>query len=740
MLYANVIVDISTGQLDRCFQYRVPPSLVLDVQIGTPVYVPFGRGNRRIRGYIVELTERQDYTGNGMKELLEVIQTEVAVEDQLVQLAVWMKERYGSTLNQCLKTVMPVKEKVRTVQKRFYELSADRQRIEQVLSEARKRRNCQGRVRVLETLQREGRQSETQLCSSQQVSKSVLKALAEAGAIREVYAQSVRMPSVLQGELAAPVLLNGQQQLVVDAITARMDSEHPPFKPCLLHGITGSGKTEVYMELIARVLAKGRQAIVLIPEIALTYQTVMRFYRRFGDQVATIHSRLSAGERFDQFERARQGKASVMIGPRSALFTPFPDLGLLILDEEHESAYKSETMPRYHAREVAAKRAELAQAMLVLGSATPSMESYHRAMQGTYDLYRLTKRASRDSVLAATHVVDMRRELEQGNRSIFSGLLQRLMEDRLAKQEQILLFLNRRGYNSVVSCRSCGNPIRCPHCDVALTAHIGFQLRCHYCGYAISIPKSCPSCGSPYLSGFGLGTEKVQMLIEKQFPGVRTLRMDMDTTSKKDGHQTILSQFGAGGADILIGTQMIVKGHDFPNVTLMGILAADMSLHASQYTASERTFQLLTQAAGRAGRGAKAGDVVIQTYSPGHYSIQAAAKQAYDVFYEEELKFRRLMAYPPVMGMMGILVTSAQEALAEEAIRADASLIADAYPMLQQIGPTNAPVSKIKDIYRKLLYIKALEVDILLEVKQRIERLHQELYSDKVQLIFDLCE
>ena len=741
MRYANVIVDISAGQLDRYFQYRIPPSLVSQVQIGTPVYVPFGRGNRRTRGYIVELTDRQEYEGSEMKELSEVIQTEVAVEDQLVQLAVWMKQRYGSTLNQCLKTVMPVKEKVRTVKKRFYELSPDQLLVEQVLEQARKRSNSQGRVRVLEALQMQDHQSEEQLLQSQQVGKSVLKGLVATGAIREVCTQSFRTPSVLQGEGAKPVRLNDQQKLVVEEITARMDRPvDQPKKPCLIHGITGSGKTEVYMELIAHVLAQGRQAIVLIPEIALTYQTVMRFYRRFGDQVATIHSRLSAGERFDQFERARQGLASVMIGPRSALFTPFPDLGLIVIDEEHESAYKSETMPRYHAREVAVKRAEMAQAMLVLGSATPSMESYHRAISGIYELYCLTRRASKDSILATTHVVDMRKELEEGNRSIFSGTLQTLMEDRLARKEQILLFLNRRGYNSVVSCRSCGEPIQCPHCDVALTAHIGWRLTCHYCGYSIPMPKSCPACGSPYISGFGLGTEKVQILVEKQFPGVRTLRMDMDTTSRKEGHQDILSRFGAGEADILIGTQMIVKGHDFPNVTLMGILAADMSLHSSNYMASERTFQLLTQAAGRAGRGSKAGDVVIQTYSPDHYSIQAAARQDYGAFYGEEMKFRQLMQYPPVMGMMAILVTSAEETLAEAAIQADASLIAEGYPMLQQIGPTAAPVSRMKDIYRKLLYVKSPENEILLEVKQRIERLHQELYGEKVQLIFDLCE
>ena len=468
---------------------------------------------------------------------------------------------------------------------------------------------------------------------------------------------------------------------------------------------------------------------------------------QFGDDVAILHSRLSLGERYDQWDLARTGQAHVVVGARSALFAPLANLGLIIIDEEHEGSYKSEKMPKYHAREVAAKRAELAQAMLVLGSATPSMESYHRAMQGTYDLYRLTKRASRDSVLAATHVVDMRRELEQGNRSIFSGLLQRLMEDRLAKQEQILLFLNRRGYNSVVSCRSCGNPIRCPHCDVALTAHIGFQLRCHYCGYAISIPKSCPSCGSPYLSGFGLGTEKVQMLIEKQFPGVRTLRMDMDTTSKKDGHQTILSQFGAGGADILIGTQMIVKGHDFPNVTLVGILAADLSLYNSDYMAAERTFQLLTQAAGRAGRGAKKGEVIIQTYSPENYAVRLGAEQNYKEFYKYELSYRKLLGYPPVINMLGILFACENEThltqkcneinlLIERRIRAKEAARA-AQNKIQKIGPSEDVIAKINDKYRKMIYLKAEDYSDLTDIKDTIETYMEENPDKQISITFD---
>ena len=397
------------------------------------------------------------------------------------------------------------------------------------------------------------------------------------------------------------------------------------------------------MGLIEYMRTLGKEVIVLIPEIALTYQTVMRFYKRFGPEVSFINSRLSAGERYDQFVRAKNQEISIMIGPRSALFTPFQNLGLIIIDEEHEGAYKSEISPKYHAREAAAFRARQNNAPLVLGSATPSVESYEKAMTGEYHLYTLTERAKKDSRLAKVHVVDLREELKAGNKSIFSGLLQELMEERLSKGQQIMLFMNRRGYANFISCRSCGEAVKCPHCDVTLTLHRDGRMVCHYCGYTAFKPSVCPSCGSPYIAGFGTGTQKIQAMTEQRFPGVSTLRMDLDTTSKKGGHEEILSAFESGKAQILIGTQMIVKGHDFPGVTLVGVLAADTSLYAPDFRCAERTFQLLTQAAGRAGRGDKAGDVVIQTYAPDHYSIQAAAKQDYPMFFRQEMAFRKML-------------------------------------------------------------------------------------------------
>ena len=470
------------------------------------------------------------------------------------------------------------------------------------------------------------------------------------------------------------------------------------------------------------------QVIVLIPEIALTYQTVMRFYGRFGNRVSIINSRLSAGERYDQFERARGGDIDIMIGPRSALFTPFSRLGLIIIDEEHEGAYKSEVVPRYHAREVAVKRAQMQNASVVLGSATPSLEAYTKALRGEYRLFSLHTRAKADSRLADVAVVDLREELKAGNKSIFSRRLQQMIGDRLEKKEQIMMFINRRGYANFVSCRSCGEAIKCPHCDVTLTLHKDNRLVCHYCGYSIPMPDKCPSCGSPYIANFGVGTQKIEMMTKKMFPQARVLRMDLDTTSKKGGHEEILSAFAEGDADILIGTQMIVKGHDFPDVTLVGVLAADLSLYTPDYRAAERTFQLLTQAAGRAGRDARHGDVIIQTYNPEHYSIVTAAEQDYETFYHQEMAYRRLMKYPPVNVLFTVQMASKSEAaLVEAADRLAAHITPQAdEEKVQMIGPVDASVYKINDIYRKILYLKQENYDILIKIRDHIDCFQQE--------------
>ena len=477
------------------------------------------------------------------------------------------------------------------------------------------------------------------------------------------------------------------------------------------------------MKLIETVLDQGQQAIILIPEIALTYQTVRRFYARFGEKVSVINSRQSQGERYDQFKRARRGEVQVMVGPRSALFTPFANLGLIVIDEEHESSYKSENSPRYHARETAVERARLEHARVVLGSATPSLEAYHKAMEGTYGLVKLQSRYQ-DRPMPQVSVVDLREELKAGNRSVLSRKLKEAMKDRLEKREQIILFLNRRGYAGFVSCRSCGQVMKCPHCDVSLSEHNNGRLLCHYCGYETVKPQACPVCGSPYIGGFKAGTQQIEKVVKETFPGVRTLRMDFDTTRTKGSYEKILSAFASHEADVLIGTQMIVKGHDFPDVTLVGIVAADLSLNAEDYRCSERTFQLLCQAVGRGGRGNKPGEAVIQTYHPDHYSIQAASVQDYEAFYQEEMSYRMLLDYPPASHMMAVLGSCPEEELLVQAMHYLELYIHRVYKEkdLHVIGPAYASVGKVKDIYRQVIYLKHEKQETLVRIKDQLEK------------------
>ena len=477
------------------------------------------------------------------------------------------------------------------------------------------------------------------------------------------------------------------------------------------------------MKLIEKVISSGRQVIVLIPEIALTYQTVRRFTGWFGDKVSVLNSRMSPGERYDQFRRARQGGIQIMVGPRSALFTPFSRLGLIIVDEEHEPTYKSENSPRYHAREVAVRRGEMENARVVLGSATPSLESYTKARQGEYLLVKLTERY-RDRPLPEVSIVDLREELKSGNRSVLSRKLQEAVQHRLERGEQAMLFLNRRGYAGFVSCRSCGEVLKCPHCDVALSEHSNGKMICHYCGYERPSVKVCPVCGSPYIGGFKAGTQQIEAVLRREFPDAGILRMDYDTTRARGSYEQILASFAAHEADILVGTQMIVKGHDFPDVTLVGVIAADLSLNEADYRCGERTFQLLTQAVGRSGRGRKTGEAVIQTYHPDHYSIQAAAHQDYERFYEEEMGYRILMDYPPAAHMLTVLASGEDVALlgkGMEFIRKFAERICPDKE-LHIIGPADAAVGKVNDIYRKVFRLKHEDGKLLLDMKDKIEK------------------
>lgn len=723
--FAQIIIDISHEKVDRTFDYRIPPQLEDRISVGVLVKIPFGKGNSLRKGYVVGITDHADYDADKIKEIDSIVEGSVSAESQLIMLAWWLKEQYGSTMNQALKTVLPVKQKVKPKEKKVLRLLIPEEQLEALTAEAEKK-SYKARVRLFKAL-KENPLIPYEVASGQMnLSAATLKPVIEKGYVALESEEIFRNPVKDAGSRVKAVDLNGEQQAVADAFCE--DYEAGKRETYLIHGITGSGKTEVYMEMISRVISEGMQVIVLIPEIALTYQTVMRFYGRFGNRVSIINSRLSAGERYDQFERARGGDIDIMIGPRSALFTPFSRLGLIIIDEEHEGAYKSEVVPRYHARDVAVKRAQMQNASVVLGSATPSLEAYTKALRGEYRLFSLHTRAKADSRLADVAVVDLREELKDGNKSIFSRRLQQMIADRLEKKEQIMMFINRRGYANFVSCRSCGEAIKCPHCDVTLTLHKDNRLVCHYCGYSIPMPDKCPSCGSPYIANFGVGTQKIEMMAKKMFPQARVLRMDLDTTSKKGGHEEILSAFAEGDADILIGTQMIVKGHDFPDVTLVGVLAADLSLYTPDYRAAERTFQLLTQAAGRAGRDARHGDVIIQTYNPEHYSIVTAAEQDYETFYHQEMAYRRLMKYPPVNVLFTVQMASKSEAaLVEAADRLAAHITPQAdEEKVQMIGPVDASVYKINDIYRKILYLKQENYDILIKIRDHIDCFQQE--------------
>lgn len=718
-MYAQVIVDITHEKLDRVFEYSVPPRLEGALQIGSEVVVPFGRGNKETKGYIVGVSKKPSYDPEQVKQILRTEESGRAIEARLVALAAWMKERYGGTMIQALKTVLPVKKKERTLQKRRVRLLLSEEEGREKLCIYLKK-NEKARARLLAGLLEQPEQDYSLLAKKLGATSAAIRALEQQGVLEVRTEQAFRNPVRYKAEEKKDIACSEEQARAIRAFQEDYDAGRR--EAYLLYGVTGSGKTEVYMEMISHVVAKGKQAIVLIPEIALTYQTVLRFYGRFGDRVSILNSRLSPGERSDQAERAERGEVDVMIGPRSALFTPFSNLGLIVIDEEHETAYKSEQAPRYHARETAVQRAKMEGASVVLGSATPSLEAFYRCRKGEYILLTLKNRVAKRE-LPDVYTVDMREELKNGNRSILSDRLRELMEERLKRGQQVMLFLNRRGYAGFVSCRSCGYVVKCPHCDVSLSSHRGGRLVCHYCGYEEQMISRCPSCGSSYVGGFRAGTQAVEELAGREFPSAKVLRMDMDTTRNKDGHEEILSAFANGEADILIGTQMIVKGHDFPGVTLVGVLAADMSLYGEDYRSAERTFQLLTQAAGRAGRGEGKGEVVIQTYNPGHYSIQMAERQDYEGFYEEEMRYRGLMGYPPASELLAVLLAGEDEERLETAARYLKQFAVRAgKEEVQAIGPASPYVGKVKDMYRRVIYLKCKDYHILMGLKDHMER------------------
>lgn len=717
--FANVVIDISHEKVDRLFGYIIPEELRDILQVGDCVEVPFGKGDMPKKAYVIEITDRTDYPVEKLKRILKKVPESVSVEKDAIRLAYWIKDTYGSTMIQALKTVLPAKKIVKPKENKKIVRKAGAEEIRSIYAECVRKKQV-AKARVLKELFEEEVIPYDIVISKLNVSSSTLQGLQRDGAIGIEIETTYRNPVSSAYGKTATVSLSDEQRYIVDEISRDIKAEQSDSKPCgkyLIHGITGSGKTEVYIRLIEETIAQGKQCIMLIPEIALSYQTLMRLYKRFGDRVSVINSSLSPGEKYDQCMRAGNGDIDVIIGPRSALFVPFKNLGLVIIDEEHENSYISESTPKYHTKEVAEELCRIKKAILVLGSATPSVDTYYAARNGEYKLFKMTKRMA-GGMLPEVTVVDLKEELRSGNKSIFSRTLQQKMADKLKNGEQIMLFLNRRGYAGFISCRACGAVMKCPHCDVSLSRHYGGKLVCHYCGYTTCDVTICPECGSKYISGFKAGTQQIEEALIRLFPEVRVLRMDSDTTKTKGSYEKILCAFKNHEADVLIGTQMIVKGHDFPNVTLVGVIAADLSLNESDFRTGERTFQLLTQAVGRAGRGSRGGEAVIQTYRPDHYSIVHASDQNYEAFYDEELAFRMIMDYPPCGKLMQVLVVSKED---RRALGLATALKKRVESKVRVIGPAQDTISKINDFYRYNILLKSDSADVIRECRVIME-------------------
>ncbi len=661
--YCEVIVEIAHEQVDRVFTYRVPEGLRL--LPGMRVMVPFGP--RKVEGYVIRLLPHCDLPESRVKDVIRALEDYPVLLPHMMELAVWIRAQAHCPLVESLRLMIPAQMRGSRVKERTEAWFALSDAIEDIDACVEKQRRAPKRQQILRALEG-GALSRAQLAEKVGDPGEALRALCEQGLVMQYDEEVLRRPyAEMEAHTVEDPPLTEEQQRVLAEIYPAMEQGQGRF---LLHGVTGSGKTEVFIRAVRRCVQQGKTAIVLVPEIALTPQMVEWFRARFGQEGAVLHSRLTPGQRFDEWRRVRRGEAKVVIGARSAIFAPASQVGLIIVDEEHETTYLSDRMPRYDAREVAQARCDREGATLILASATPSMGSFDRALAGELTLLEMPNRVL-GRPMPAVQLVDMREELRNGNKSIFSGPLMEGLRDCMRQGQQAMLFINRRGYNTFVKCRQCGYVVKCGQCDVSMTYHQenGYEpasLRCHYCGSHREPPQTCPSCGSNSIRYFGAGTQMVEEAVRKAFPGVPVLRMDNDTTRSRDAHYELLSRFRSGEAKILIGTQMIAKGLDFPNVTLVGVVAADATLNLPDYRAAERTFQLVTQVAGRAGRADKPGRVVVQTYEPENYCIQAASRQDYRAFFAEEMTFRRRLAYPPYATWCRLLVEAAEPAAARQ--------------------------------------------------------------------------
>lgn len=796
-MIAKVIVDVASKSVDFKFDYLIPERLVSVIQPGIRVVVPFGP--RTIQGYVMEVTTQPDsqLDISKLKNIIEVKDIKPELTPELIALSEWMSTTHVIKRISMLEVMLP--SAIKAKYKKAFMLKDDTELTSKIVErfdkngfyyykDAQKNNDIQllmkllkddiveektiltqnitkktkRAVRVIEgyhpdevlaKLEKVIKQYDLYAYLSEEqhktifltdiedmgFSKSSLDGLIKKGYVEKYDAIVERDPfkdRVFEQESKRQLTID--QQRAYSAINKKIvNQEQATF---LLHGVTGSGKTEVYLQTIEDVLNQGKQAMMLVPEIALTPQMVLRFKRRFGDDVAVLHSGLSNGERYDEWQKIRDGRAQVSVGARSSVFAPFKNLGLIIIDEEHESTYKQEDYPRYHAREIAQWRSEYHHCPVILGSATPCLESYARAEKGVYHLLSLPNRVNQQA-LPNIDIVDMRTELTEGNRSMFSKDLREAIQLRLDRQEQVVLFLNRRGYASFMLCRDCGYVPQCPNCDISLTYHKTTDLlKCHYCGYQETPPNKCPNCESEHIRQVGTGTQKVEELLQQEFEGARIIRMDVDTTSKKGAHEKLLTEFEKGNGDILLGTQMIAKGLDYPNITLVGVLNADTMLNLPDFRASERTYQLLTQVAGRAGRHEKAGQVIIQTYNPDHYSILDVQKNDYLTFYRQEMEYRKLGKYPPYYYLINFTISHKEmKKVMEASQHVHKILLQHLSDKALVLGPSPAALARINNEFRFQILVKYKSEPGLLQAIQFLDDYyHEKFIQEKLALKIDI--
>jgi len=709
-MIAEVVINRSAKKLNRTFDYKIPNDLEELVIIGSSVLVPFGKSGVLTEGYVVGIKEETEY------EAKEISKINYNLTEKQIDLAKWMANRYFCNVSDCIKQMLTpgTKSKENTVQEKIINVVYLKKNTEELQFDIEMGKiKSEKQKKILQFLKNNEGVTISDIELYTGGSRAIVKTLEKNGYVEIVEKKLERNPLAnKQIEKTTNLRLTEEQSFAYNKISENIEKNN--YEEFLLYGVTGSGKTEVYLQLIEKAINLNKTAIVLVPEISLTPQMIDRFIARFKkEEIAVLHSKLSIGERYDEWNKIKEGKARIIIGARSAIFAPTENIGIIIIDEEHDSSYKSEAVPKYDAKEIAKKIAKENGCPLVLGSATPDLTTFYKTQKGKITLLKLTKRAN-NSNLPHVDIVDLKMELANGNRSMLSYKLHDAIEQNLKEKRQTILFLNRRGYSTFIMCRDCGYTVKCKNCNISMTYHrTENKLKCHYCGYEENVVTVCPECHSTKIRYFGTGTQKLEQEINKIFPTASTIRMDIDTVTKKNSHEEILKKFRDENIDILIGTQMVVKGHHFPNVTLVGVIAADSSLNIDDYRANERTFQILTQVAGRAGREKLPGNVVIQTYNPDNFAILCAKQQNYEMFYNTEIALRKQLKYPP---FCDIILIGFNSLIENEIIKVSDMVYTYLKDKLDEqtfiiLKPMPSPVDKIQNRYRWRIIIKGNMTD-----------------------------